>query len=89
MYGVCCDIYQRRGLIMKKTFEAIWEHGRIVPKESIQINDHTRLLIVILDEQVEHVPTPGWRRLKGKYKNKLSSVDKFMQRKQEEKRLER
>ncbi len=36
---------------MKKTFEAIWEHGQIVPIESIQINDHTRLLVVILDEQ--------------------------------------
>ena len=36
---------------MKKTFEAIWEHGQIVPTESIQINDHTRLLVMILDEQ--------------------------------------
>lgn len=36
---------------MKKAFEAIWEHGAVLPIEPIQINDHTRLLVVILDEQ--------------------------------------
>lgn len=36
---------------MKRTFEAIWEQGKIIPTESININDHTRLLVVILDEQ--------------------------------------
>ena len=74
---------------MKKTFEAIWEQGQIVPIESIRMNEHTRLLVMILDEQVEQVPTPGWKRLKGQYKYKLSSVDEFMHRKQAEKRLER
>jgi hypothetical protein len=36
---------------MKRTFEAIWEQGKIIPTESININDHTHLLVVILDEQ--------------------------------------
>lgn len=36
---------------MKKAFEAIWEQGKIHPIESITINDHTRLLVVILEEQ--------------------------------------
>jgi hypothetical protein len=35
---------------MKKTFEAIWEHGQIVPTESVKMNEHTRLLVVILEE---------------------------------------
>ena len=75
---------------MKKAFEAIWEQGKVIPTESISINEHTRLLVVILDEQVAQASiTPGWKALKGKYKGKLSSVDKFIQRKQDEKRLER
>lgn len=75
---------------MKKAFEAVWEHGQIIPAESIHIHDHTRILIVILDEQQsESVPVPSWRKSKGKYRGKLSSVDEFMRRKQEEKRLER
>jgi len=36
---------------MKKAFEAIWEQGKIIPTESINIYNHTRLLVVILDEQ--------------------------------------
>jgi predicted DNA-binding antitoxin AbrB/MazE fold protein len=36
---------------MKRAFEAIWEHGQIVPIESVNINEHTRLLVVILDEK--------------------------------------
>ena len=75
---------------MKRAFEAIWEQGKVVPTESIRINEHTRLLVVILEEPGEQISTtPGWKALKGKYKGKLSSVDEFMQRKQEEKRLER
>jgi hypothetical protein len=36
---------------MKRAFEAIWEQGKIIPKEPININDHTHLLVVILDDQ--------------------------------------
>ncbi len=66
---------------MKRAFEAIWEQGKIIPTETIKINDHTRVLIVILDDrQIEQVPTTsGWKSLKGKYKGKLSSVDEFIQ----------
>jgi hypothetical protein len=42
---------------MKKAFEAIWEHGQIVPIESIKINDHTQLSVVILDEQKSDNPS--------------------------------
>jgi hypothetical protein len=36
---------------MKTAFEAVWEHGQLVPVEaSIQIHEHARLLVVILDE---------------------------------------
>jgi hypothetical protein len=74
---------------MKQAFEAVWEQGKILPLEAVSINDHTRLLVVVIDEPGEQVPTSGWRTLKGKYKGKLSSVDEFIQQKQEEKRLER
>ena len=74
---------------MKKAFEAIWEQGKLIPTESININEHTRLLVVVLEEPCEQSSTnPAWKALKGKYKGKLSSVNKFIQRKQEEKRLE-
>lgn len=36
---------------MKRAFEAVWEQGTIQPIESITINNHTRLLVVILEEQ--------------------------------------
>lgn len=37
---------------MKTAFEAVWEHGQLVPVEtSIRIHEHSRLLVVILDEQ--------------------------------------
>ncbi len=74
---------------MRKAFEAIWEQGKMIPIESITINDRTRLLVVILDESDEQVQTSDWRTLKGAYKGKLSTVDDFIQRKQDEKRLER
>ena len=35
---------------MRKVFEAIWEKGNIIPTETIQINEHTRLLVVVIDE---------------------------------------
>ena len=44
---------------MRQAFEAIWEHGHIIPTESIHIHEHTRLLVVVLDEKLslakEHV----------------------------------
>ena len=81
---------------MKRAFEAVWEQGQVIPVESIRINDHTRLLVVILDEQIDSIkqdeqtfPSSDWRSLQGKYKGKLSSVDQFIQSKHEEKMLER
>ena len=75
---------------MHAAFEAVWEQGQIIPVETIYLQNHTRLLVVALDEQpVEHLSTAGWQTLKGAYQGKLSTVDEFIQRKQEEKRLER
>jgi hypothetical protein len=44
---------------MKAAFEAVWEHGQLVPVEaSIRIHEHSRLLVVILDEQkAESLPS--------------------------------
>ena len=74
---------------MKTAFEAVWEQGQIIPKELIHLNEHARLLVVILDELQEASPIQDWQRLKGKYQGKLSSVSEFIQEKQEEKRIER
>ncbi len=74
---------------MRRAFEVIWKQGKVIPTEVININEHTRLLVVILDEQIEEDKASGGRSLKGKYKGKFSSVDEFIHHKQEEKRLER
>lgn len=75
---------------MHAAFEAVWEQGQIIPVETIHLQNHTRLLVVALDEQpVEQSPVMGWQTLKGSYQGKLSTVDEFIRRKQEEKRLER
>ena len=47
---------------MKRAFEAIWEQGKVIPTEPININDHTRLLVVILEEHGEQMSTiSDWR----------------------------
>lgn len=35
---------------MRTAFEAVWEHGQIVPRERMQMKEHTPLLVVILDK---------------------------------------
>jgi predicted DNA-binding antitoxin AbrB/MazE fold protein len=74
---------------MKKAFEAIWEQGKLIPREAINLNEQTRVLVVILDDPHEDRPRKNWQDLKGKYRGRLSSVSAFIQRKHEEKRLER
>jgi len=74
---------------MKRTFEAVWEHGKVIPAELFHIKDHSRLLVIVLDEKEDEVQTSDWRNLRGKYSGKLSSVDNFILMKQEEKRLEK
>ena len=64
---------------MKQTFEAIWSHGKIIPKESVTFKENTHLKIVVLDDQVE--VKNDWLKLRGKFKGKLSSVDEFMRNK--------
>jgi len=75
---------------MKRAFEAVWEQGKVIPAESFDIKDHSRLLVIVLDEKEEDdVQTSDWRNLRGRYSGKLSSVDNFILAKQEEKRLEK
>lgn len=71
---------------MKQTFEAIWSHGKIIPKESVNFKENTHLKIIVLDDQAE--VGNNWQRLRGKYKGKLSSVDEFIRNKEVEKRVE-
>ncbi len=74
---------------MQTVFEAIWHEGKIVPKEPVNIKEHARLLILVLDEQKSDDQPGEWRKLKGKYRGKLSSVDEFIRSKQVEKSLEK
>jgi len=71
---------------MKQTFEAIWSHGKIITKESVNFKENTHLKIMFLDDQAE--VGNSCQRLRGKYKGKLSSVDEFIRSKEVEKRLE-
>ncbi len=73
---------------MRQMFEATWSQGEIIPKESINIRNNARLMVIVLDDQPTHDTKPDWRKLKGKYKGKLSAVDEFIRLKQTEKRLE-
>ncbi len=74
---------------MKRTFEAVWEQGKVIPAESFHIKDHSRLLVIVLDEKEDEDQTSAWRNLRGRYSGKLSSVDDFILVKQEEKRIEK
>ncbi len=69
-------------------FEAIWQHGQVIPQEACKIRENARLLVIVVDEKKDKGPAQGWRTLKGKYRGKLHTVDQFIQLKQEEKRLE-
>ncbi len=70
-------------------FEAIWLHGKVIPQESINIRENSRLLVIVVDETDESEQKQSWQSLKGKYKGKLNTVDEFIRLKQEEKRLEK
>ncbi len=70
-------------------FEAIWLHGKVIPQESINIRENSRLLVIVVDETDEPGQKQSWQSLKGKYKGKLNTVDEFIRLKQEEKRLEK
>ena len=75
---------------MHVAFEAVWQQGQIIPVEPVHLQNHMRLLVVVLDKSVEQSSEAvDWQTLKGTYKGKLSTVDEFIRRKQEEKRLER
>lgn len=71
---------------MQQTFEAIWRHGKIIPKESVNFKENTHLKIIVLDDQTK--VKNDWQKLRGKFKRKLSSVDEFNRNKNDEKRLE-
>lgn len=71
---------------MKQTFEAIWSHGKIIPKESVNFKENTHLKIIVIDDQTE--VKNDWLKLRGKFKGKLSTVDEFIRNKKDEKRLE-
>jgi predicted DNA-binding antitoxin AbrB/MazE fold protein len=71
---------------MEQTFEAIWSHGKIIPKEPVNFKENTHLKIIVLDDQAE--VKNDWMKLRGKFKGKLSTVDEFIRNKKDEKRLE-
>ena len=71
---------------MEQTFEAIWSHGKIIPKESVNFKENTHLKIIVLDDQAK--AKSDWQKLRGKFKGKLSTVDEFNRNKKDEKRLE-
>ncbi len=71
---------------MKQIFEAIWSHGKIIPKESVNFKENTHLKIIVVDDQTE--VKNDWLKLRGKFKGKLSTVDEFIRNKKNEKRLE-
>ena len=72
---------------MYKTIEAVYQQGEIVPLEQINVKEKSKLLIVVLED--EKKKDTNWKHLRGKYKNKLISVDEFIANKQSEKHLER
>jgi len=72
---------------MYKTIEAVYQQGEIVPLEQINVKEKSKLLIVVLDDEKKQ--DTNWKHLRGKYKNKLISVDEFIANKQSEKHLER
>lgn len=71
---------------MYKTIEAVYQQGEIVPLEQIDVKEKSKLLIVVLDDEKKQ--DANWKHLRGKYKNKLISVDEFIANKQSEKHLE-
>ena len=71
---------------MEQTFEAIWSHGKIIPKELINFEENTQLKIIVFDGQAD--VKNDWQKLRGKFKGKLSTVDEFIRNKKNEKRLE-
>lgn len=71
---------------MYKTIEAVYRQGEIVPLEQIDVKEKSKLLIVVLDD--EKKKDTNWKHLRGKYKNKLISVDAYIANKKSEKHLE-
>jgi len=74
---------------MQNMFEAIWLHGKVIPQESINIRENSRLLVIVIDEKNDDCQKPAWQSLKGKYRGRLNTVEQFIRLKQEEKGLER
>ena len=71
---------------MHKTIEAIWDGGKIIPLESLEARDKSRLLVIVMDEhEGEHQHLSS---LRGKYKSQINSVDDFIKGKQMEKELD-
>ncbi len=64
---------------MKQTFEAIWSHGKVIPKEPVNFKENTHLKVMVLDDHAN--VGNSWQSLRGKYKGKLSSVDDFIRNK--------
>lgn len=60
---------------MVQTFEAIWSHGKIIPKESVEFEENTLFKITMLPNQVD--AENDWLKLRGKCKGKLSTVAEF------------
>lgn len=86
---------------MLRTIEATYKNGEIIPLEKVDAAENSKLLVVILDNIIRAIPegeesvhkgrvkaTSSWKAIRGKYKNMLTSVDEFMMKKQDEKKLE-
>jgi predicted DNA-binding antitoxin AbrB/MazE fold protein len=65
---------------MYRTIEAIYKKGKIVPLEELEIEEKSKLLITVLDKPKKR--NTNWKKLRGKYKGDISSVDEFIARKQ-------
>ncbi|MCP4754479.1 MAG: hypothetical protein GY866_26655 [Proteobacteria bacterium] len=69
-------------------FEATWNDGKIIPMETVNIRNNTRLIVYVVDDATESRRKHDWRNLRGRYKGKLNTVDEFIRRKTVEKELE-
>jgi hypothetical protein len=71
---------------MYRTVEAIYKEGHVIPLEDIEAEEESKLLIIVMDAKEDlQTGVPSWKKLKGKYKNSLSTVDQFIARKEAEK----
>ena len=72
---------------MQQVFEATWHQGNIIPKDSVNIKENSQLIIIVVDHSNINKKY-DWQNLRGKYKGKLSSTEKFINNKRVEKKLE-